>query len=127
MVEKTQIYKCSVCGNIVEVVNVGSGVLVCCGKDMELQEPKAKDTEGKEKHVPVIEKTESGYKIKVGSVPHPMEAAHYIQWVEILANGQSYKTFLQPGQSPDAEFCLEAEKITTRIYCNIHGLWQNNN
>jgi len=127
MIKLNQIYNCSVCGNIVEVVNVGGGTLVCCGKEMELQEAKSQDAEGKEKHVPVIEKTKTGYKIKVGSVPHPMEAAHYIQWIEILTDGQSYKTFLQPGQLPEAEFCLSAEKITARIYCNIHGLWQKEN
>ncbi|OGY42443.1 MAG: desulfoferrodoxin [Candidatus Buchananbacteria bacterium RBG_13_39_9] len=125
MVETNQIYKCSVCGNIIEVVNVGGGQLVCCGQNMELLEPKSKDAEGKEKHVPVIEKTKTGFKIKVGSVPHPMLAEHYIQWIEILADGVSYKTFLQPGMAPEAEFCVKAEKITARIYCNIHGLWQN--
>jgi len=125
MTQTHQIYKCSVCGNIIEVVNVGGGQLVCCGQNMELLEPKAKDTEGKEKHVPVIEKTKTGYKIKVGSVPHPMEEAHYIQWIEIIADGISYKTFLKPGMAPEAEFCVNAEKVTARIYCNIHGLWQN--
>jgi superoxide reductase len=127
MTQTHQIYKCSVCGNIIEVVNVGGGQLVCCGQNMELLEPKAKDTEGKEKHVPVIEKTKTGYKIKVGSVPHPMEEAHYIQWIEILADGVSYKTFLKPGMAPETEFCVKAEKITARIYCNIHGLWPNEN
>ena len=127
MVNINQIYKCSFCGNIVEVNHVGGGVLVCCGKEMELLEPHAKETEGKEKHVPVIEKTKTGYKIKVGSVPHPMLAEHYIQWIEILADGVSYKTFLKPGIAPEAEFCVKVEKITARIYCNVHGLWQNKN
>jgi superoxide reductase len=127
MIEKNQIYKCSVCGNIVEVINAGGGTLVCCGKNMELQEAKDLEAEGKEKHVPVIEKTATGYKIKVGSVPHPMEEAHYIQWIEIIADEQSYKTFLKPGQTPEAKFCLSTKKINVRIYCNIHGLWQNEN
>ena len=127
MVQNNQIYKCSICGNIVEVNTAGGGTLSCCGQGMELLDPKAKETEGKEKHVPVIEKTDMGYKIKVGSVPHPMLAEHYIQWIEILADGLSYKTFLQPEQAPEAEFCIKAEKITARIYCNVHGLWQNEN
>ncbi|MCX6740557.1 MAG: desulfoferrodoxin [Candidatus Parcubacteria bacterium] len=127
MTQTNQIYKCSVCGNIIEVLNTGVGTLVCCGQNMELLEPKAKETEGKEKHVPVIEKAEAGYKIKVGSVSHPMLAEHYIQWIEILADGVSYKTFLKPGEAPEAEFCVKAEKIIARIYCNIHGLWQNEN
>ncbi len=125
MTQTNQIYKCSVCGNIVEVVNMGVGQLVCCGKEMELLVPKSQDAEGKEKHVPVIEKTDTGYKIKVGSVPHPMEEAHYIQWIEIIADGVSYKTFLKPGMPAEAEFCVKAEKIRAKIYCNIHGLWQS--
>ena len=125
MVQINQIYKCSVCGNIVEVNHVGGGQLVCCEKNMELLEPQAKENEGKEKHVPVIEENANGYKIKVGSVPHPMEEAHYIEWIEIIADGISYKTFLQHNQEPETEFCIKAEKITARIYCNIHGLWQN--
>jgi superoxide reductase len=125
MPQINQIYKCNVCGKIIEILNPGNPETECCGQAMELLEAKAKEAEGKEKHVPVIEKTESGYKIKVGSVPHPMLAEHYIQWIEILADGVSYKTFLQPGESPEAEFCVKAEKITARIYCNVHGLWQN--
>ena len=125
MTQPNQIYKCSVCSNIVEVNFAGGGTLVCCGKDMELLEPKPKETEGKEKHVPVIESTKTGYKVKVGSIPHPMLAEHYIQWIEILADGVSYKTFLQQGETPEAEFCVKAKKITARIYCNVHGLWQN--
>jgi len=125
MVQTNQIYKCATCGNIVEVNYAAGGTLVCCGQEMELLEPHPKETEGKEKHVPVIEPTKTGYKIKVGSVPHPMLAEHYIQWIEILADGISYKTFLQPSETPEAEFCVKAEKITARIYCNVHGLWQN--
>ena len=125
MTEKKQIYKCNVCGNIVEVVNPGVGQLVCCGQPMELQTAKAQDDPGQEKHVPVIEKTKNGYKIKIGSIPHPMEEAHYIQWIEIIVAEKSYKIFLKPGDKPEAEFCIQAEKIIARAYCNIHGLWQN--
>jgi superoxide reductase len=127
MTQTNQIYKCNVCGKIIEILNSGNPETDCCGQAMELLEPKAKETEGKEKHVPVIEKTDNGYKIKVGSVPHPMLAEHYIQWIEIIADGISYKTFLKPGMAPEAEFCVKAEKITARIYCNVHGLWQNEN
>lgn len=126
MIEQNQIYKCSVCGNIVEVNHVGGGQLVCCGKPMELQTASTQDAPGNEKHVPEIEKTETGFKIKVGSIPHPMENAHYIEWIEIIADGKSYKTFLKPGMAPEAEFCIKADKITASIYCNIHGLWQAN-
>jgi len=122
--EKNEVYKCSVCGNIVEVLIVGGGELVCCQKPMELQEAKTED-QGQEKHVPVIEKTETGIKVKVGEVPHPMEEEHYIQFIEIIANGKIYRQELQPGQAPEAEFKIKAENIIAREYCNIHGLWQN--
>lgn len=118
-----QVYKCGVCGNIVEVVNVGGGELVCCGQPMDLLVANTVDA-SKEKHVPVIEKTADGYKVKVGSVPHPMEEKHYIQWIELVACGRSYRQFLKPGQVPEASFCLKADKVTAREYCNLHGLWQ---
>ncbi|MFC1598579.1 desulfoferrodoxin [Patescibacteria group bacterium] len=120
---KREIYKCSVCGNIVEVLHAGGGELVCCGKPMELLEAKNQD-EGQEKHVPVIEKTKTGIKVKIGSVPHPMEKEHYIEFIEIIADGQVYRQELEPGQAPEAEFCIQAENITAREYCNVHGLWQ---
>lgn len=119
---KKEIYKCSVCGNIVEVLIVGGGELVCCGKPMELLEAKTQD-QGLEKHVPVIEKTTNGIKVKIGEIPHPMEQEHYIQFIEIIADGQVYRQELEPGQAPEAEFCIQAEKIIAREYCNIHGLW----
>ena len=121
---KKEIYKCNVCGNIVEVLIVGGGELVCCGQPMELLEAKTQD-EGLEKHVPVIEKTNKGIKVKVGSLPHPMEEAHYIQFIEIIADGQIYRHELKPGQAPEAEFCIQADEITAREYCNIHGLWKS--
>ena len=119
-----QVYKCSVCGNIVEVLHVGGGELVCCGQPMNLLEEKTED-QGKEKHVPIIEKTGKGVKVKVGSVPHPMEEKHFIEWIEILANGSSCKKFLKPGMVPEAEFETTATNITARIYCNVHGLWKS--
>ncbi|MCU0678893.1 MAG: desulfoferrodoxin [Planctomycetes bacterium] len=123
MTELKQIYKCSVCGNIVEVLHTGAGELVCCGQPMILHQPNTIDA-SEEKHVPVIEKTANGYKVKVGSVAHPMEAAHYIEWIELIADGVSSKKILKPGDAPEAEFCIEAGKITAREYCNLHGLWQ---
>jgi superoxide reductase len=122
MTQLKEIYKCSVCGNIVEVLHPGVGTLVCCGKPMELQPEKNADV-GAEKHVPVIEKKEKSVLVKVGSVPHPMEAGHYIEWIELSVDGKSYTTFLKPGDKPEAEFNVTGTDIKARIYCNLHGLW----
>lgn len=124
MTKLKQIYKCNVCGNIVEVLHAGAGELVCCGRPMLLFDEKTKD-EGLEKHVPVIEKTSTGFKVKVGSVEHPMEENHYIEWIELVANGRSCRKFLKPGDKPEAEFEVKAEKVEAREYCNIHGLWRS--
>ena len=123
MAAKLEIYKCMVCGNIVEVLHGGQGELVCCGRPMTKLVAKTAD-EGKEKHVPVIEKTETGIKVKVGSVAHPMEDNHFIEWVEILADGKAYRQFLDPGQAPEAVFAVQAEDVTAREHCNKHGLWE---
>ncbi len=124
MAELEQIYKCNVCGNIVEVLHAGVGELVCCGQPMELLKEKTEDV-GLEKHVPVVEKTEKGIKVKIGSVPHPMEQNHYIEWVEIIADGGVCRKFLKPCDMPKAEFEIKAEKIEAREYCNVHGLWKS--
>ena len=124
MTTQKQIYKCNVCGNIVEVLHAGAGQLVCCGQPMELLKEKTEDI-GQEKHVPVIEKSETRVRVKVGSVPHPMEEKHYIEWIEIIADGRSYRRFLKPGGKPEVEFEIRAEKIKAREYCNIHGLWKS--
>ncbi len=123
MTNVNEVYKCNVCGNIVEVLHAGVGELVCCGQPMELLKGKTED-EGKEKHVPVIEKTNTGIKVKVGSIPHPMEEDHYIEWIEIIANGKVYRKFLKPGENPESEFEIKAENIEAREYCNVHGLWK---
>jgi len=123
MTEKLQIYKCEVCGNIAEMVHAGAGQMVCCGQPMKLYRENTVDA-AKEKHVPVIEKTAEGIKVKVGSVAHPMEASHYIEWIEVLADGKAYRKFLNPGEAPEATFELKAEKVTAREYCNLHGLWK---
>lgn len=124
MVELNEVYKCNICGNIVEVVHASSGTLVCCGQPMELLKPNTIDA-SQEKHVPVIEKTAKGVKVKVGSAPHPMTEDHYIEWIEILADGKTYIQHLKPGQKPEAEFCISAKNITARAYCNLHGLWSS--
>lgn len=123
MTKLHEIYKCNICGNIVEVLHAGMGELVCCGQPMELVKEKIED-EGLEKHVPVIEETDSGIIVEVGSVAHPMEENHYIKWIEVIADGEVYRKFLKPGDEPKAEFEIEAENIITRAYCNIHGLWK---
>jgi superoxide reductase len=123
MAEKLEIYKCKVCGNIVEVLHGGDGELVCCGQPMENLAEKTAD-QGKEKHVPVIEKISGGYKVKVGSVPHPMEDKHYIEWIELLADGRAYRQFLEPGMAPEAVFNIEADSVSAREHCNVHGLWK---
>lgn len=124
MTQRFQIYKCEVCGNIVEVLHEGAGELVCCGQPMKLMKENTVDA-SLEKHVPVIEKTSGGIKVKVGSMPHPMEEKHYIEWVELIADGQACRQFLRPGGKPEAVFKIEAKKVTAREYCNLHGLWKS--
>ena len=123
MAEELQIYKCNVCGNIVEVLHGGVGELVCCGKPMELLIAKTAD-EGKEKHVPVIERIDGGIKVKIGSVPHPMEEKHHIEWIEVIADGKAYRQFLNASDAPEAVFNIQADTIIAREHCNIHGLWK---
>lgn len=123
--KKKEVFRCSVCGNVVEVLHVGGAELVCCGQPMDLQEEKTQD-EGSEKHVPVIEKTEKGVKVKVGSVAHPMEEQHFIEWIEIIVDGNFYaRKFLEAGQAPQAEFDYMGDgEIKAREYCTVHGLWK---
>ena len=124
MTELLQIYKCELCGNIVEMVHWGKGELVCCGKPMKLYEANTVDA-AVEKHVPVVMKTDKGVSAKIGSVTHPMEEDHYIEWIEVIADGKAYRQFLKPGQAPEAEFCLDDKEVTVREYCNLHGLWKS--
>ncbi|UNC91419.1 desulfoferrodoxin [Candidatus Contubernalis alkaliaceticus] len=125
MTELLQIYKCKVCTNIVEVIHAGQGTLVCCGENMELLTENTVDA-SYEKHVPVIEVSNGEVKVKVGSVPHPMEEKHFIEWVELMVKGKVYRQFLKPGDVPEAVFQVNADKaqLTAREYCNIHGLWK---
>ena len=123
MAERLEVYKCDICGSIVEVLHRGDGELVCCGQPMVHLVENTVDA-AKEKHVPVVEKIEGGVTVKVGEVPHPMEEKHFIEWVEIIADGKAYQQFLNPGEAPEATFNVEANQITAREYCNLHGLWK---
>lgn len=123
MAKRLEVYKCDICGNIVEVLEGGAGELVCCGQPMALLTENTVDA-AKEKHVPVIEKVDGGFKVSVGSVAHPMEEKHYIQFIEILADGKIYRQFLNPGEAPEAVFNIEATQVEAREYCNLHGLWK---
>jgi superoxide reductase len=121
--KRMQVYKCRKCRTVVEVLIPGRAPLVHCGEPMELLEEKAAD-KTVEKHVPVIEKIEGGYKVKVGSTPHPMSKAHYIVWIELIADGKVYRQYLKPGEEPEATFPIEAQEVSAREYCNLHGLWK---
>jgi len=121
--EKLQVYRCELCGNIVEVLHVGGGTLVCCGQEMRRLTENTVDA-ATEKHVPVIEKTDAGSTVKVGSVAHPMEEKHYIEWVQLIAGDVSHRKFLSPGEVPEATFETDARDVSAREYCNLHGLWK---
>lgn len=124
MAQLLEVYKCEKCGNIVEVLAAGPGGLACCGTDMELLEEQTADFTT-EKHVPVVEKTDKGVKVTVGSTLHPMADDHYIQWIEIISGGKVYRKALSPGDEPVAEFCICSEVTSAREYCNVHGLWKS--
>ncbi len=122
MAEQRQIYKCEICGNIVEVLHPGQGELVCCGQPMTLLEEKTEDI-GKEKHLPVMEETENGIIVRVGSTQHPMEENHYIEWIEVITENETLRKHFQPGEAPEAFFPVRSFKLV-RAYCNVHGLWK---
>ncbi|MDO5765154.1 MAG: desulfoferrodoxin [Elusimicrobiales bacterium] len=128
MTKLNEIYKCAVCGNIVEVVHAGAGELVCCGQPMKRMDEGTSDGAA-EKHVPVIEKIEGGYKVKVGSVDHPMIDTHYIEWIELVCEkcGKVQRKYLKPGDKPEAVFKSDSDKVIAREYCNLHGLWKAEN
>ena len=122
MTGRLEIYKCEICGNIVEMLHTGKGQLVCCGQPMKLLEAKTEES-GYEKHLPVVEKTEKGAKVKVGSVPHPMEEQHYIEWIEVITEAGTLRKFLTAGQTPEVKFETDDTIIQVREFCSIHGLW----
>jgi len=124
MTKVNQVYKCDICGNIIEVLHEGADALVCCGKPMQLFEEKTADT-STEKHVPYIERSGNFVKVKVGeNQDHPMEEKHYIEWIELIADGVVMRKHLKPGDKPEAVFETTAENLSAREYCNIHGLWK---
>ena len=128
MAEQDAIYKCNICGNVVSVIEAHEGTLVCCGKDMELQEAKGAADEGKEKHVPIIAEEEGVLKVKVGAVPHPMEEKHYIELIQVMVDGKiAIGKRLNPGDEPVVELMdkYKGKSIAARIYCNVHGLWKS--
>ena len=124
MTQAKGIYKCELCGNIVELLHLGGGELVCCGQSMRLVSENSIEA-SKEKHIPVIEVVSNGIKVKVGSIAHPMEEKHFIEWIEISVDGKVCKKFLKPGDAPEAVFPVSGEVISARAYCNLHGLWKN--
>ncbi len=125
MTKMMEVYKCELCGNMVEIIHAGGGQLMCCGKAMTLLQENTVDA-AKEKHVPVIEKVDGGFKVKVGGVQHPMEEKHFIEWIEIQFDNKVGRKYLQPGEKPEAVFLgIEAPAVNAREYCNIHGLWKS--
>lgn len=124
MTKQIEVYKCFICGNIIEVLKKGSGKIVCCNKTMALLEENTHDA-ANEKHIPVIEETNDGYKVSIGSVPHPMEEKHYIEWIELTVDNKVYKQFLHPNEPPEAFFPIKGKNVFSRGYCNLHELWKN--
>ena len=124
MAKMNEVYKCSICGNIVEVLHGGDGSLVCCGQPMSLLRENTTDA-ALEKHVPTLEKKDGGWQVNVGSVDHPMTAEHYIEWIELIVGDTVYRQNLNPGEKPAAFFPCAADKVTARAYCNLHGLWKS--
>ncbi len=124
MTKRNEVYRCNVCGNITTVLHAASGTLACCGQPMQRLEENTVDA-AKEKHVPVVEKVDGGYKVKVGGVEHPMADAHYIEWIELVEGDRSQVRHLKPGEKPEAVFLTDSEDVHAREYCNLHGLWKS--
>lgn len=123
MSKANEIYKCEICGNIVEVVHSAGGTLVCCGKLMNLREENAVEASG-EKHIPVVNKIEGGVHVVVGAIEHPMQEEHYIEWIEVVTTNNVYRKHLKPSEKPEATFYFKEEVVAVREYCNLHGLWK---
>jgi len=119
-----EVYKCDICGNMTEGLHEGVGTMICCGQEMTVLTENTTEA-AKGKHIPVVEKTADGYKVKVGSVAHPMDEKHYIEWIELSAGGRVYRQYLKPGDAPEASFAISADQVKARAYCNLHGLWSN--
>ena len=123
MAERLQVFKCNVCGHMIEVAHSGMGTLTCCNQAMAHLVENTTDA-AQEKHVPVIEKQEGGVLVKVGSVEHPMKDDHYIEWIQLLVDGKAYRQFLNPGDKPEAFFNVDGKDLVAREHCNLHGLWK---
>jgi superoxide reductase len=124
MTSLNQIWKCEICGNVIEVTHVGADALVCCSKPMDLQKENTVEA-SKEKHIPVVEETENGIKVTLGSIEHPMEEAHLIEWIELVVGKKAIcRHYLSPGDKPIAEFKAKPVGYSVRAYCNLHGLWK---
>jgi superoxide reductase len=126
MTKRDQIFKCTVCGNIVEMVGTGVGTLVCCGQSMKSMKENSNDA-SIEKHVPVVTISASKTSIKVGEIEHPMEETHFIEWIELIVDDRVDKQFLHAGEKPETEFNIAPKKYIARAYCNVHGLWKSEN
>ena len=124
MPKRREVYFCNSCGVTFEALSDG-GDKSCCGEEMEVLVENTKEA-AVEKHIPVIEKIEGGYKVQVGSVLHPMEESHYIQWIELNEKDKAQIKFLNPGDQPIAEFKTDATEVSAREFCNLHGLWKSN-
>lgn len=122
MTQKREIYRCSICGNMIEVTNAGVGTLVCCEKPMVRLDGNEADASF-EKHVPVVEKMSGGYRVRVGSLSHPMTEGHYIQWIELMTKKKVLRHELTPDDMPEATFLTDEEMVCARAYCNLNGLW----
>lgn len=124
MTTREGIFKCDLCGTIVEVVHGADGEPVCCGKPMRAVTENTVEA-SKEKHIPVVERVANGIKVTVGSVAHPMEEKHFIEWIEIIAGDSVHRRYLKPGAAPSAVFeGVTDAVVTVREYCNLHGLWK---
>ena len=118
-----QVFKCSRCGNMIEMVHFGGGPLVCCGEPMTAVTENTTEA-ATEKHIPVVEKVDGGYRVVVGSVTHPMEEKHYIEWIELIVDDVLvYRKILKAGEAPEAVFKVDGGNVKARAYCNLHGLW----
>ncbi len=125
MSQKNTVYKCAICGNVATILHAEAPDIHCCGQPMNVLMENTDDDAAVEKHVPVIEKTNTGTKVKVGSAPHPMEAAHFIEWIELSDGTQICRKFLSSNDKPEADFCLTGDKLIAKAYCNIHGFWKS--
>jgi len=124
MTNRNEIYRCTVCGNVIEVASPAAGTLSCCGQPMRLMRENTTDG-AKEKHVPVVERISGGYRVRVGSAEHPMLSNHYIQWIELFDGDALMRRYLKPGDKPEATFRTDSDTVYAREYCNLHGNWRS--